>query len=116
MDDREITQQALMVSMMNGIRLGGGFLMAPNADPQDGLFDVTIVGGASKIEIFKLIFRFLHGTQKDHPAIQSYRTSKIHISALDGSIPAHMDGEVLCESGQTLSLEIIPSQIDVIVS
>jgi len=115
MDDCKLTQEALMVSMMNGRRLGGGFLTGPEADPQDGLFDVTVVGGVNKKEILKLIVHFLKGDQKGHPAVETYRTKKIRVTALNGSIPAHMDGEILCEAGQSLSLELIPAQIDVIV-
>ena len=43
-DGQALTQPALMVSIMNGRRLGGGFMMAPEGRNDDGLFDLTIVG------------------------------------------------------------------------
>jgi len=39
-NDQVIVQPALMVSIMNGRRLGGGFMMAPDGLMDDGLFDL----------------------------------------------------------------------------
>src|SRR5436305_1226820 len=38
------------VVVANGQYFGGGMRVAPNAKPDDGLFDVVIMGGASKGE------------------------------------------------------------------
>jgi diacylglycerol kinase (ATP) len=40
LDGEARVQETLMVSVMNGRRMGGGFHMAPKGDPGDGLFDV----------------------------------------------------------------------------
>src|SRR3990172_5360976 len=41
-DGQSHTQRALMVSIMNGRRMGGGFMMAPSGRNDDGLFDLFI--------------------------------------------------------------------------
>ena len=41
-DGQTLTLPSLMVSVMNGRRMGGGFMMAPQAQPDDGLFDLCI--------------------------------------------------------------------------
>jgi diacylglycerol kinase family enzyme len=41
-DGKELTLPALMVSIMNGRRMGGGFMMAPEASPVDGLLNLCI--------------------------------------------------------------------------
>ncbi|MCX7682931.1 MAG: YegS/Rv2252/BmrU family lipid kinase, partial [Anaerolineae bacterium] len=41
-DDQTIVQPSLMVSIMNGRRMGGGFYMAPDGEPDDGRFDLCI--------------------------------------------------------------------------
>ncbi|RPH55695.1 MAG: diacylglycerol kinase family lipid kinase, partial [Chloroflexi bacterium] len=54
-DDEQIDQRSLMVSIMNGKRMGGGFRMAPNSQADDGLFDLCICETAGKLRIFGLI-------------------------------------------------------------
>src|SRR4030043_1461074 len=68
-DNEVITQSALMVSIMNGRRMGGGFLMARSAHTDDGLLDLCIAGQLSRMGILKLIPRFMKGTQANHPQI-----------------------------------------------
>lgn len=104
----------LMISIMNGRRMGGGFMMAPSALTDDGLFDLCIATQVSRARIFALIPRFMQGTQATHPAIQTGQTRHITITALQGSLPAHADGETLCEQGDQLTLEILPRLIDII--
>ena len=105
---------ALMVSIMNGRRMGGGFMMAPEAGIDDGLLDLCIAEQVSKARIFALIPRFMAGTQASQPSIQTGRTRSIVVTALEGSLPAHADGETLCTEGEQLSVEILPRQIEII--
>jgi diacylglycerol kinase (ATP) len=109
---REVS--ALMVSVMNGRRLGGGFMMAPSASTDDGLFDVCIAQEVSKAKIFALIPKFMRGTQATHPTILTERTRSITVEAVRGTLPAHADGETLCTEGTRLRLEILPQRIDVV--
>lgn len=113
-NDIVYAQPALMVSIMNGQRMGGGFYMAPQGNPGDGHFDLCIVSEASRTRIFGLIPFFLKGTQASQPEITNGQTNKISIKAVKGTLPAHCDGETLCESGQELSAEIIPAAIEII--
>lgn len=110
-DGKQITQPSLMVSIMNGRRMGGGFMMAPEAHPDDGLLDLCVAGQLSRIGILTMIPRFMKGTQAVHPQIKTGRASKIHVVAIDGSLPAHADGETICTAGRELSIEIIKHPI-----
>ena len=108
------TQPSLMISIMNGQRMGGGFYMAPQGNPSDGHFDLCIVSEPGRARTFGLIPFFLKGTQASQPEITTGRTSRIVIKAIQGSLPVHCDGETLCESGDELSAEIIPAAIEII--
>jgi YegS/Rv2252/BmrU family lipid kinase len=110
-----VTQPALMVSVMNGRRLGGGFMMAPEGQMDDGSFDLTIVDQVGRAMIFSLILRFMQGSQAGHPAVKMTQTSKVIVTAEQGALPAHADGETLCEAGERLELEIVPQAVEVIV-
>lgn len=113
-DGQTMDKYTLMVSIMNGRRMGGGFMMAPEADIDDGLLDLCIAEQVSKARIFALIPRFMAGTQASQPSIQTGRTRSIVVTALEGSLPAHADGETLCTEGQQLKMEILPRQIEII--
>lgn len=109
-----LTQPSLMVSIMNGVRMGGGFMMAPDGIPNDGLFDLCIAGEVSRARIFPLIARFLKGTQASHSAITTGQSKKVVVKAVNGTLPAHADGETICTEGKELTIEIIPRQIELI--
>ena len=114
-DGQTLTQASLMVSIMNGRRLGGGFIMAPNSEPDDGFFDLCIAEEMSRVRIFQLIPHFLKGTQATQKEIKTARATHIQITALEGGrLPAQTDGEILCIDGQHLEVELLPRQIEVI--
>jgi diacylglycerol kinase (ATP) len=113
-DDQTLTLPTLLVSVMNGRRLGGGFWLAPTALPDDGLFDLCIAHEMGRIEIFLMIPHFLKGTQGSQPAIKTGQAKHIVITAQTGSLPAQTDGEILCVDGQRLEVELLPRELEVI--
>jgi YegS/Rv2252/BmrU family lipid kinase len=113
-DGRAITQPSLLVSIMNGQRLGGGFAMAPDAEFDDGLFDLCIAQEVSRARMFALLPHFLRGTQASQKEIAIGRAAHISITALEGSLPAQTDGEILCVDGRRLEIELLPRQLEVI--
>ena len=112
--EKTIDQKSLMVSIMNGRRMGGGFMMAPEAKIDDGRFDLCIASQVSRLRIFALIPRFMKGTQAGRPAITTGRAERITVTAIEGVLPAHADGETLCTEGKQLTMEILPRQIEVV--
>ena len=115
LDDETITQPSLMVSIMNGKRMGGSFHMAPKGDPGDGLFNLCLAGQVPQIKILPLATKFISGTQEGHPAIRMPQSRSVVVRAITGSIPAHADGETICVSGLELSIVLIPQALDVIM-
>jgi diacylglycerol kinase family enzyme len=113
-DSNVITQPSLMVSIMNGRRMGGGFMMAPNALTDDGLLDFCIAGQLSRMGILKLIPQFMNGTQANHPQIKTGNATKVQVLAVDGVLPAHADGETICVAGKELTIEIIKQPIKIL--
>ncbi|GAB4420624.1 MAG: diacylglycerol kinase family lipid kinase [Anaerolineales bacterium] len=111
-----LKQDSLMVSIMNGQRMGGGFYMAPDGNPGDGQFDLCIVSAPSQLRIFGLVPYFLKGTQASQPEITTGQAQTITVKAVRGNLPAHCDGETLCEAGQELSIEILPQAIDFVTT
>ena len=111
-DGQTIEQSSLMISVMNGQRMGGGFYMAPQGDPGDSWFDLCIAAEASKGRILQLIPFFLKGTQAGQPEIKTGRARAVTVTALKGTLPAHCDGETLCYEGKKLTIELLPQAIE----
>ena len=115
-EGKDITQPALMISIMNGRRMGGGFYFAPDGNPADGMFDLCLAASPSRARIFGLIPYFMKGTQATHPAIRTGLARTVRVRAVNGSsLPAHADGETVCVAGRELLMEILPAQLDLIV-
>jgi YegS/Rv2252/BmrU family lipid kinase len=112
LNQQTFTLPALMVSVMNGRRMGGGFYMAPQASNQDGLLDICIANEVSKGRILTLIPHFLRGSQFSQAEIQFFRSSTLHVEAIKGTLPIHADGETICVSGQEVTIELLPKALN----
>jgi len=113
-DDETLTQPSLMVSIMNGQRIGGGFWVAPDSIPDDGLLDLCIAEEVSRARMFTFIPHFIKGTQASQPEIKMRRSKKAKVTALAGSMPVHIDGEIIGEACHELTVEILPGQLEII--
>ncbi len=115
LDSGELIEIAsLMISIMNGRRMGGGFLMAPNSLTNDGKFDLCIAREVSRLRVFTLIPHFMRGTQMTQKEIRAVRSSSVIVDAIRGNLPAHADGETISVEGKQILVEIIPSQLEII--
>lgn len=113
MDGETIRQPFLMVSIMNGRRMGGMFYMAPDSDPTDALLDLCLAGEVSQIRILPLAVKFFSGRQAEHAAVRMARAKNITVKAIEGTIPAHADGETICTAGRELKIEMVPNALQV---
>lgn len=113
-DEKELTQPSLMISIMNGKRMGGGFFFAPNGDPADGIFDLCIAASASRMRIFGLIPYFMKGTQATQKEVTMGQAHKVVAKAIKGSLPVHCDGETVAFETNKIEIEILPAQLEFI--
>jgi diacylglycerol kinase (ATP) len=113
-DEHTHTLATLLVSVMNGQRLGDGFWMAPDGKFDDGMFDLCIAEQVTRRRILTLLPHFMRGTQASQPEIHTMRGAAISIRALDGVLPAQTDGEILCTDGDHLRIEIVPGHLEIV--
>ena len=62
--------RAYIVAIANGTTFGHGMKIAPNAQQRDGLFDVILVEGVSRLRILAALQRVYAGTHLTHPAVR----------------------------------------------
>jgi diacylglycerol kinase (ATP) len=113
-DEEAIVMPSLLVSIMNGKRVGGGFLTAPDAIIDDGLFDVCIADEVSRPRMLTLLPLFLKGTQIHEPEIQMKLAKGLKITALEGSMPIHTDGEIICLESKEAEIKILPHALEIL--
>jgi len=111
LDDQVIETNSLMLSVMNGRRLGGSFMLAPNSSHNDGKYDIVIVQGIPRSKMIGAMGMIMKGTHAAHPAVITTRSSKVKVTALNGTLPGHADGVTLCEEGKEISVEILPEAL-----
>ena len=114
LDDKTITDNFLMVSIMNGRRMGGGFMMAPDSQKDDGKLDLCLAYQMNRAQMVRLIPTFFNGTQYSQKNIGGENSSLVEIRTVEGSLPVHADGETICTDGQELSVKLVPRQIALI--
>ena len=90
LDDRTISTQGMLIAVSNGRSYGGGMLVCPDANINDGLFDVMVLHPISKIEFLKVFPRVFAGTHISHPAVQIVRSKSVLI---ESKAVAYADGE-----------------------
>jgi len=109
-----IKRKSMMVSVMIGNYLGGGFYLTPEAKVDDGLFDVLSLGD------FKLLHRFFHlpkvpkGTHFAVKGVELYQTDEITISS-DSNLKIHIDGEMTDISSHHFTIKILEKKLNLIV-
>jgi len=90
---------------------GGGMMQLPEAVPDDGIFDLTIIKRIRKIEIIRSLPKLYNGKINKHPRVLSCNGKNITIQATR-NVMLETDGESL---GHTpIQFEIIPRSVKVI--
>jgi diacylglycerol kinase (ATP) len=94
----------------NGQYHGGGMWLAPEARPDDGLFDVLVFGDLTKTDFVRNVGKIYKGTHLSHPKIEQLRGPIVEIDA-DEPLPVELDGE---QPGTTPArFEIVPRALRV---
>jgi YegS/Rv2252/BmrU family lipid kinase len=65
------------VAVANGQYFGGGMRVAPNATPDDGLFDVVIMGASDKKQALADLRQIYTGEHLTNPAVRVMRAHKV---------------------------------------
>ncbi|MEU1983891.1 diacylglycerol kinase family protein [Nocardia sp. NPDC019395] len=89
--DPVVETEALLVAVGNTTTYGGGMRICPDAVPDDGLLDVTVVGKVSHPEMLRILPALSAGKRIEHPAVAQYRVESVRLSA--PGAPATADGE-----------------------
>lgn len=102
-DGQEDDRKICTIVMSNGKYGGGSMMVAPEADPGDGLFDVIIIGDVSKPDLLWSLPRIYKGTHLTHPKVTLKRAKKVEIYP-ENLMAVQADGELLGSSPASFSI------------
>ncbi|MBR4634931.1 MAG: diacylglycerol kinase family lipid kinase [Clostridia bacterium] len=102
---------AMMITVCNGQRFGGGIRIAPEARSDDGLFDICIIKWIGLPTVLGLLPKAINGKHLGKKPVIYTRAKKVEITT---------DEELLCETdGETvlstpLTCEIMPGALSIV--
>ncbi len=107
------TSDYFMVTVGNGMSLGGGFYLTPDAQIDDGLFDLCLIQNMPMPSVLRNLLKVYSGKHKEDPRVEIVRTENLKIRSHE-PFAVHVDGELLGMDLTALNVEIIPKALNVI--
>ncbi|HEV2340714.1 MAG TPA: hypothetical protein VGS15_02810 [Candidatus Acidoferrales bacterium] len=105
-------RRCLFLAFSNSKFTGGKMMIAPDADPCDGLIEYVRWGPIGRIGLLRNLHSLFDGTHVRHPLASRSGVRRVEF-ALDAPVNVMIDGESLRLQCQTL--EVLPSALDIMV-
>jgi YegS/Rv2252/BmrU family lipid kinase len=98
------------VIVANGPYLAGGMKICPDAEADDGAFDVLLIGNLTKRDLMLTLPKTYRGTHLPHPKAEVLRGTVVTVDARS-PLPVELDGE---QPGTTpVRFELVPRALRV---
>jgi len=105
-------RRCLFLSLNNSKYTGGTMLVAPDADPADGLIEFVRWGPIGRLQLLWLLPRLYDGTITQHPLASRKAVRKVEFNVGE-PVDVTIDGEVF--HVELLGLEILPAAVDIFI-
>ena len=96
--------ELLVLAVANTATYGGGFRIAPDARPDDGLLDVVAIRTRSRLQALALVPRVMRGTHLTLGGVTVFRTRRL-VAKLSPDAAIEGDGEPLAASPVTYEVD-----------
>jgi len=111
-DDERIRLSGYSISVANSKAFGGGMFVAPDAELDDGEFDIVAIGDVSKLRYVSNLPKVFKGTHVEMDEVRVFRAPHLELSA-SKPFPVYADGEHLTDL--PASLRVLPRALSVLV-
>jgi len=109
LDGEDLSGEYLLVAVANARSFGGGMKVTPDAELDDGLFDVLLVRPLSRLSFLRIYPRVFQGTHITDPRVVLRRAAQVSIDAT--GVVAYADGEAM--SPLPITARVQPSSLAV---
>jgi diacylglycerol kinase family enzyme len=110
LDDAERVGRMHDVIVANGRWHGGGMMLAPNAEPDDGVFEVVLIGDIGKADFLTTAPKLYKGKHVHHPKVEVLRSRTVRVDAPQ-TLPIEIEGEQVGTTPATF--ELVPGALRV---
>src|SRR5581483_4722262 len=110
LDGERWETDAMLVAVGNAKSYGAGMKVTPDAEVDDGLVDVQVLGPVSKPEFLRTFPKVFKGTHVSHPAVTIRRAKVVSLSS--PGVTAYADGEYLADL--PITCETVPGAVTVL--
>ncbi|HEX5928520.1 MAG TPA: diacylglycerol kinase family protein [Solirubrobacterales bacterium] len=111
-DEERMRLTGYSVSVANSKAYGGGMYIAPDAELDDGEFDIVAVGDVGKLRFVSNLPKVFKGTHVEKDEVRVFRAPHLELSA-SKPFPVYADGEHLTDL--PASLRVLPRALTVLV-
>ncbi len=112
-DDKDWDEsRCLFLTFNNSKFTGGTMLIAPQADPTDGLIEFVRWGPIGRLGLLRMLPKLYDGTHIEHP-LASRRAVRHVEFGLKVPVDVLIDGEIAAL--ECVSLDVIPSAVDIYI-
>lgn len=105
LDGREIRTRAPAVTVCNGPYHGLGFALVPGANPSDGMLDVVVFLGMSRLDVVRHFLAVARRRTRREPRMWHLYARRITIRGERRALPAHADGTSLGVTPVTFTID-----------
>ncbi|MFH1679868.1 MAG: diacylglycerol kinase family protein [Candidatus Eisenbacteria bacterium] len=108
---REIIARVFLITVANLSQFGAGAIIAPQADPADGLLDIVVIRKLSAFELLLYAPKLFDGSVQELSNLETYRSRAFRIVRAQKG-PVHLDGEPF-RFGHVLDYSVLPGALRV---
>jgi diacylglycerol kinase (ATP) len=112
-DDVHLEQQAMMVSVANGRRYAGAFLVTPDALLDDGFLNLCIISPVSRLSMLRFLPLVLNGHHTQLSIVKMASARKVLVKSRSPMV-SHVDGEVFGLGERRYEFSLLPKRLRVI--
>ena len=105
-------QRCLFLAFNNSKFTGGTMLIAPDADPSDGLIEFVRWGPIGRVGLLRMLPKLYDGTHIGHPLALRKAVRRVQFDT-GAKVDVMIDGEIAAL--ECLSLDVIPGAVDVYI-
>lgn len=98
----------------NGRSFGGGFWFAPEALPDDGLFDVLRLPALSRLDCLGFVPKMAQATHTRDPRAQFYRARRMVVEA-QAPLGIAVDGDLPFTAARRFEIEVLAGRLKILV-
>lgn len=110
LDGERWETEAMLVAVGNAKSYGAGMKVTPDAEIDDGVVDVQVLGPVSKPEFLKTFPKVFKGTHVSHPAVTIKRAKVVSLTS--PGVTAYADGEYLADL--PIVCETVPGAVKIL--